>query len=262
MRMRARCHPLLLRTKGERAAVADPDERNADKAGAGRPDLTRPDSAGRNSAAPQRAGRLAGGNDERLVMVGAGTGGRAAALKAASSSRAWIAIAVGRRTPRFAASGLRCGPEVDLRRVDQGRGAESAPALHVEERHVDERTTTWTAARHLSTTARNRIPLRNWHSSGWIRTTDLTIMSRAPPREGRAQAGIGEQEIPARRQFCGSACLPGVSARIRPGGPVVDPRRGALTQGAAPKSPGRGPPRRSGAMQEEDAGGRPDVCAL
>src|SRR5215212_10765533 len=60
-----------------------------------------------------------------------------------------------------------------------GRGAESAPALHVEERHVDERTTRWTAARHLSTTARNRIPLRNGDSSAWIRTRDLTIMSRA-----------------------------------------------------------------------------------
>lgn len=28
---------------------------------------------------------------------------------------------------------------------------------------------------------RNRIPLHKWHSSGWIRTIDLTIMSRAPP---------------------------------------------------------------------------------
>jgi hypothetical protein len=28
-------------------------------------------------------------------------------------------------------------------------------------------------------TARNRIPLRNCDSSGWIRTTGLTIMSRA-----------------------------------------------------------------------------------
>jgi hypothetical protein len=83
---------------------------------------------------------------------------------------------------------------------------------------------------HVSTTARSRIPLRDRDSSGWIRTTDLTIMSHAPPCEGRAQAGIGGHEIPARRQFCGSACLPGVSARIRPGGRVVDPRRGALTQ--------------------------------
>jgi hypothetical protein len=90
-----------------------------------------------------------------------------------------------------------------------------------------------------------------------MRGSDLTIMSRAPPCEGRARAAIGGQEIPARRQFCGSACLPGVSARIRPRGPVVDPRRGAPTPAAAPRSPGRGPQRRSGAMQEDDAGGSP-----
>jgi hypothetical protein len=60
-------------------------------------------------------------------------------------------------------------------------------------------------------------------------------MSRAPPCEGRAKAGIGGHEIPARLPFCGSACLPGVSARIRAGGPVVDPRRGAPTPAAAPR---------------------------
>ena len=31
---------------------------------------------------------------------------------------------------------------------------------------------------------RNRIPLHNWHSSGWIRTMDLTIMSRAQAANG------------------------------------------------------------------------------
>jgi hypothetical protein len=87
-------------------------------------------------------------------------------------------------------------------------------------------------------------------------------MSRAPPCEGRAQVGIGGRKIPARRDFCGSACLPGVFGRIRPGGPVVDPRRGAPTPAAAPRLPGRGPPRRSGAMQEEAARAAPDVCAL
>ena len=73
----------------------------------------------------------------------------------------------------------RVGSVVDLSKLDQGRGAEYVPALHQEARRVDERTTGWTAARDLATTARNRIPLRNRNSSGWIRTTDLTIMSRA-----------------------------------------------------------------------------------
>ena len=42
-----------------------------------------------------------------------------------------------------------------------------------------DRTTKWIAARRLRVTARNRIPLTNRDSSGWIRTIDLTIMSRA-----------------------------------------------------------------------------------
>ena len=46
-------------------------------------------------------------------------------------------------------------------------------------RRLDDRTTKWIAARHLRATARSRIPLRNCDSSAWIRTRDLTIMSRA-----------------------------------------------------------------------------------
>lgn len=68
--------------------------------------------------------------------------------------------------------------------------------------------------------------------------------------------------MPARRQFCGSACLPGVSARIRRGGPVVDPRRGAPTPAAAPRSPGTGttPAERRRARRRR-RGPPPDVCA-
>jgi hypothetical protein len=68
---------------------------------------------------------------------------------------------------------------VDLLKVDQARVASSVLALHLEKRRVDELTTEWIAARHVQTTARNCIPLQNRDSSGWIRTTDLTIMSRA-----------------------------------------------------------------------------------
>jgi hypothetical protein len=79
----------------------------------------------------------------------------------------------------FAASGLRCGREVDGRALDHVREAGSVLALDRGKRRVDDLTTEWTAASHIPTTARNRIPLHNCNSSGWIRTTDLTIMSRA-----------------------------------------------------------------------------------
>jgi hypothetical protein len=90
----------------------------------------------------------------------------------------------------------------------------------------DDRTTECTAARHLPANARNRIPLRNRYSSGWIRTTDLTIMSRAPPCKGRVRAGTAGGKTPARRTFRGSSQSPGGTVRAHTGGPVVDPRRG------------------------------------
>jgi hypothetical protein len=78
-----------------------------------------------------------------------------------------------------------------------------------------------------------------------VRCCDFTIMSRAPPYKARGQAGTAGREIPARRPFRRTSWSPDGSARIRAGGPVVDPRRGAPTPAAAPRSPGRGPPRRS-----------------
>jgi hypothetical protein len=95
--------------------------------------------------------------------------------------------------------------------------------MRLGKRRLDDRTTEWITARYLPTTARNRIPLRNSHSSRWIRATDLTIMSGAPPYEGRAQAGTGGRKIPARRPFRGTSWSPRGSARIHAGGPVVDP---------------------------------------
>jgi hypothetical protein len=56
-------------------------------------------------------------------------------------------------------------------------------------------------------------------SSGWIRTTGLTIMSRAPPYKGRGQAGTAGREIPARRPFRRTSWSPGGFARIQAGGP-------------------------------------------
>jgi integrase len=43
-----------------------------------------------------------------------------------------------------------------------------------------------------------KMPANPRNSSGWIRTSDLTIMSRAPPYEGRARAATGGGEAPAR----------------------------------------------------------------
>jgi hypothetical protein len=153
----------------------------------------------------------------------AGSGVRAAAPPHPHRGR-WIAVI--RLTPRFATSGLPCGPVVDPRRVNQARGAESVPGMRLGKRRLDDRTTEWTAARHLPTNARNRIPLRNRNSSAWIRTRDLTIMSRAPPCERRTQAGRGGGEIPAKRPVQQDAGLPGGPARFRARGPVVDPGRG------------------------------------
>jgi hypothetical protein len=76
-----------------------------------------------------------------------------------------------------------------------------------------------------SADAENRIPEPNCNSSGWIRTIDLTIMSRAPWCEGRARAGAGSGEIHARRPFRRNLWLPGSSARIHVRGPVVDPEK-------------------------------------
>jgi hypothetical protein len=44
---------------------------------------------------------------------------------------------------------------------------------------IDDLTTEWIAAKRLPSGARSRIPVPNRDSSGWIRTSDLTIMSRA-----------------------------------------------------------------------------------
>ncbi len=52
-------------------------------------------------------------------------------------------------------------------------------ALCQRSRPIEDLTTEWTAAKRLQPAAGNRIPLHNWDSSGWIRTIDLTIMSRA-----------------------------------------------------------------------------------
>src|SRR5215203_3384195 len=45
--------------------------------------------------------------------------------------------------------------------------------------------------------------------------------------KGGAQEGTRGREIPARRPFRRNSCLPGVSARVHAGGPVVDPPGGA-----------------------------------
>jgi hypothetical protein len=60
-------------------------------------------------------------------------------------------------------------------------------------------------------------------SSAWIRTRDLTIMSRAPPYEGRAQVGTRGKEIPAERPVPEGVGWPGAVACSRARGPVVDP---------------------------------------
>ena len=64
------------------------------------------------------------------------------------------------------------------------------------------------------------------HSSAWIRTRDLTIMSRAPPCERRTQAGTSRRVIPAKQTFRRGPALTGAPARVRAGGPSVDPREG------------------------------------
>jgi hypothetical protein len=298
--------------------VAGPGERNADKAGAGRPDLTRPGWASgatsgessapsqcgcnrwrmatrwaraRDSPTPTRSrgsagappdyvghrltagavcavalrhrahggGALSAGLDRararaasvRFRQVDALGGARGSRARWTSCRRRRRALGHGRPpaaacepqlvrphphrgqrigvvllTPRFATSRLPCGPVVDPRRVNQARGAEPAPAMRLGTRRLDDRTTEWTAARHVPTTARNRIPLRNRDSSGWIRTIDLTIMSRAPPCERRTHPGTSRRVIPAKQGFRRSSPLTGVPARVRAGGPVVDPREG------------------------------------
>ena len=62
------------------------------------------------------------------------------------------------------------------------------------------------------------------------------------------------------RQRMLAGCIRTYSPWWTRGGPAPE---GRSSRPAAPRSPGRGPPRRSGAMQEEDAGGRPRrACTL
>ena len=109
-----------LQTKGERATVARLDKRNADKAGAGRADLT-------GSRLPSALDVLPGGGDERLVIGGTGSGVRGRS-SAASSSRP-----MDRASFSLLRALARVGSLVDpwwtLEGVDQARGVESVPAL-------------------------------------------------------------------------------------------------------------------------------------
>jgi hypothetical protein len=63
-------------------------------------------------------------------------------------------------------------------------------------------------------------------------------MSRAPPCERRARRASERKKMPGKRPFRGKSWVPVEPARIRAGGPVVDPRRAA--------SPHRQPPDRDG----------------
>jgi hypothetical protein len=81
----------------------------------------------------------------------------------------------------WAALWTRSGPAKDPSGARRGVRSRFVPG----KRRVDDRTTEWTAARQVPSTTRSPVPVRNRHSSGWIRTTDLTIMSRAPPCERR-----------------------------------------------------------------------------
>lgn len=56
------------------------------------------------------------------------------------------------------------------------RGPESDLVLHQRKRRIDDPTTESIAVKHLTMRTTDRIPLQNWNSSGWIQTTDLTIM--------------------------------------------------------------------------------------
>jgi hypothetical protein len=86
------------------------------------------------------------------------------------------------------------------------------------------------------------MPATGPNSSGWIRTTDLTIMSRAPPYEGgprRPQQG--EKSLQGDR-FARSPCFRGVSAGAHAGGPAVAPPVGSSDRsvrrsGRAPGGP-------------------------
>jgi hypothetical protein len=80
------------------------------------------------------------------------------------------------------------------------------------------------------------VPERAYPGVG--RGRDLTIMSRAPPYEGRAEAGTGGGEIPARPPPRRSWWLPGESVRVHAGGPVVDPRGGATNRCVDPGGAG------------------------
>jgi hypothetical protein len=63
-------------------------------------------------------------------------------------------------------------------------------------------------------------------SSAWIRTRDLTIMSRAPPCKGRVQAGTRGREVPARRPFLRNSGGRVDAPVFTLEDPVVDPGRG------------------------------------
>jgi hypothetical protein len=57
-----------------------------------------------------------------------------------------------------------------------------------------------------------------------VRGRDRTIMSRAPPSQGRVQPAAGGNEAPAKRYLRENSPLSAVPAVVQAGGPMVDPR--------------------------------------
>jgi hypothetical protein len=94
--------------------------------------------------------------------------------------------------------------------------------------------------------------------SGWIRTTDLTIMSRAPPCERRNRMGTRGREIPANERLSrpsGRRVPPRLFALVDPWWTLRDAAGRSATELVRAGQPGAGTHRRSDALpRERDAG--------